>query len=111
MDVEYAFLEVQKTSAPVVTLVGPHELIKEIYPNLQESLRQGYNSHLVVCTLSTLGNSMEIRLAGFKGVDNSTLMKSSLLDEVLKRGYRLTPRTDVKSNSITLQRNRDIYGF
>ena len=103
---QYVFLEVKKSPVPLVTLVGPREVISDIYKAIQNSLKQTFNIPLVLCTLSTLGSSMEIRLTGFKGVDNTTLMKSSLLQEVSDRGYRLLSRNQIKDNSITFFRDR-----
>ena len=81
------FLEVKKSPKPLVTLVGPRGVINEVYQSIKKSLKQNLNNPLVTCTLSTLGNSMELRLTGLKGVDNTTLMKSSLLEELQCRGY------------------------
>jgi hypothetical protein len=99
------FLEVKKSPVPLVTLVGPRKVISDIYQSIRQSLnKRDFNNPLVVCTLSTLGSSMELRLTGFKGVDNTTLMKSSLLQEVLSYGYTLLSPKNVKDNSLTFER-------
>ncbi len=107
----YVFLEVKKSPAPLVTLVGPRKVINDIYQSLQQSLKRSLNNPLLVCTISTLGSSMEIRLTGFKGVDNTTLMKSSLLEEVLERGYRPLSPNNIKDNSLTLYRNNTVHSL
>ena len=46
---EYVFLEVKKSPAPLVTLVGPRKVISDIYQSIRQSLNKRDFNNLLWC--------------------------------------------------------------
>ena len=86
------FLEVKRKES-TVTLCGPRDGV------LDDIERVDFEYHSDACSsTSTVGNSKEITLKG----PSLTLLKASLLEEVLKLGFELS--SDVELDSLTLSR-------
>ena len=86
------FLEVKRKDS-TVTLCGPQDGV------LDDIECVNFENHSDACSsTSTVGNSTEITLKG----PSLTLLKASLLEEVLKLGFELL--SDVELDSLTLSR-------
>lgn len=84
---QFVHIEVKKGSyQQTVTLCGPTEVLRSIEYSVKN------------CDIHSSGNSMKIKLTG----SDTTYMKLTLLEEVLKRGFVLS--SDVKGDSLFLSR-------
>ena len=90
--IQFVFLKV-KTENSTVTLCGPYNGVLDHIENVDFE-----NYSCASSSTSQVGNSMEITLKG----SSLTLMKASLLEEVLKLGFKLS--SDVENDSLTLSR-------
>ena len=89
---QFVFLKV-KTENSAVTLCGPYDGVLDHIEGIDFE-----NYSCASSSTSQVGNSMEITLKG----SSLTLMKASLLEEVLKLGFKLS--SDVENDSLTLSR-------
>lgn len=89
---QFVFIKVKRENS-TVTLCGPYDGVLDIIHRIEFENYSGATSRI-----SQVGNSMEITLEG----SSLTLLKVSLLEEVLKLGFKLS--SDVESDSLTLSR-------
>ena len=85
---QFAYIEVKKASTSwyQVSLCGPTDVLWDIQRSVKD------------CDTDSSGNSMKITLTG----SDSTYMKLTLLEEVLKYGFVLS--SNVKDDSLFLSR-------
>ena len=98
------FIEVKRShTAPCVTPSGPCNVLDSVS-------RDGFSQSRdfnVVFKSTYVADGMEIRVTGAEGADNSMLFKASLLEEVLKRGFK--PLSNVTDDLLVLSREVDVY--
>ena len=95
---QYAFLEVKRSQAsPCVALSGPLNVIGNI-------LSAGFHvtTNIVACEHSVVGTGMELKLTSVRDTGNWTFLKSALLEEVLKCGFK--PLSSVTDDLLVFSR-------
>ena len=92
------FIEVKRSSTLNVILSGPRNEIHNI------NTRCGFSKSGVPCSITSLGNTMEMRLTGNKDADNSTFLKASLLEVVMDRNYGFKLLSNVTDDFLVLSR-------
>lgn len=91
---QYVFIEVRHSPTTSVVLTGPVTAVNVSGGNFDNSD--------VMCETSFLGNTIEVTLTAREGADKLTFMKGSLLEEVLRRGFKLS--SNVTDDSLLLSR-------
>lgn len=94
------FIEVKRSPIRLdVILSGPSCEVSYIHTN------RGFSkSSSVPCSITSLGNTMEMRLTGNKEADNSTFLKASLLEVVMDARFRFKLLSNVTDDFLVLSR-------
>ena len=94
---QYVFIDVRRSStAPCVALSGPRDALHRIT----------IDSNSVTTTVSYAGTCQEIRLTGSMNADNYSFLKITLLEEILKLGFKLT--SNISDDFLILSREVNV---